>query len=328
MTIRNFSDLKQASREALDRCENQKQLALVYTGVLVGSSLLLTILDYILSGMIANTGGLSNMGTRSILSSLQAMLPIAQTLVMLGWNAGYTLMILRIIRRRSVDSSTLTSGFSLFFPMLRTMLLESLVYVNIAVFSFLLSSQIYMFTPWFRSLTTIVEPLLPSILGSTAAITVDDATMLGVLDAMIPMLVIFCVLYMVLFIPISYRFRFSTYCLVDAPRAGAIRALAASRKLLRGNCLRLFRMDLRFWWYHGILALASLIQMLPLLGFLLPQGFDFTYYLCYGVYIAIVFALYALVRNRVECTYAAAYDGLLEQPKDNAVVLGNIFDMQ
>ena len=132
---------------------------------------------------------------------------------------------------------------------------------------------------------------------------------------------------LVLFLPVSYRLRFSTFCLVDAPRAGAMHAMHTSRVLLRRNCWKLFRLDLHFWWYHGLLAVASLIQMLPLMGFVLPVGSDATYYLCNGVYLAIVFGLYAAFRNRIECTYAAAYDALREKPKANSVVLGNIFDM-
>lgn len=328
MTIRDYSVLKQEARDSLDRCGTQKKLALVYTGVLVGISLLMTVLDYILVQMISGTGGLSNLGTRTILSTLQTMLPVVQMLVLLGWNAGYILSVLKTIRRKSADEHTLVSGFSLFFPMLRAMLLEGMIFFNIAFLSFFLSAQIYAFTPWARELVGILEPVLPAMMENPSELVLDETVLMGMLGAMLPMLLIFCGLYFVLAIPVSYRLRFSTYCLLDAPRAGAIRAMAASRRLMRGNCFRLFRIDLRFWWYHGILALASLIQMLPLMGFLLPQGFDFTYYLCYGVYLTIVFAVYAFARNRVECTYAAAYDGLLEKPKDNAVVLGNIFDMQ
>ena len=147
------------------------------------------------------------------------------------------------------------------------------------------------------------------------------------LKGILPMMLIFSVLYLVLFLPVSYRLRFSTFCLVDAPRAGAMHAMHTSRVLLRRNCWKLFRLDLHFWWYHGLLAVASLIQMLPLMGFVLPVGSDATYYLCNGVYLAIVFGLYAAFRNRIECTYAAAYDALREKPKANSVVLGNIFDM-
>lgn len=328
MTIRDFSSLKQESREALDRCGGQKRLALVYTGGLVGLSLLLTVLDSLLADRISGTGGLGNLGTRSLLSTLQTMLPILQMLVMLGWNAGYTISVLKILRREPVGDRTLLSGFSLFFPMLRAMLLEGLLFFNIAFLSFFVSMQIYLFTPWAEELMAVMEPMVPSILEGTAPVVMEDAMLLGAMDAMLPMVLLFGGLYLVLSVPVSYMLRFSTFCLVDAPRSGAIRAMAASRRMLRGNLFRLFRLDLRFWWYHGLLAIASLIQMLPLMGILLPQGFDITYYVCYGVYLAIIFAVYAFARNRVECTYAAAYDSLREKPKENAVVLGNIFDMR
>ena len=139
MTIRDIPALKADARDALDRCSGQKQLALVYAAGLAGLSLLLTVFDYILSDMISGTGGLSQLGTRTILSTLQSMLPIVQMLVMLGWNAGYAIAVLRIIRRQNTDHTTLMTGFSLFFPMLRSLLLEGLIYFNIMVLSFFLS---------------------------------------------------------------------------------------------------------------------------------------------------------------------------------------------
>ena len=103
MTIRDISALKADSREALDRCGSQKQIVLLHTVGLVGSSLLLAVLSEILSRMISGTGGLSNLGTRSILSTLQSMLPILQTLLLIGWNAGYAMAMLKISRREPAD---------------------------------------------------------------------------------------------------------------------------------------------------------------------------------------------------------------------------------
>lgn len=328
MTIPEISALKRESRSALEHSNYHKSIALVYTAGLVGSSVLVLVLDYILSEMIAGTGGLSNLGTRTILSTLQTMLPILQTLALLGWNAGYALAVLKMVRHQQPNRSTLMSGFSLFFPMLRCMLLEAVIYFNIILLSFFLSAQIYAFTPWAKELTLLLEPVLPAMMEDPTQVVLEAAILYPAMQKLLPMVLIFAALYLVLALPVSYRLRFSTFCLVDAPRDGAMRAMHCSRMMLRRNCWRLFGIDLHFWWYHGLLALASLIQMLPLMGFSLPMGYDATYYLCYGVYLAIVFALYILVRNRVEGTYAAAYEALREKPRENAVVLGNIFDMQ
>lgn len=326
MTIRNISGLKQDARQALQSCGSQRQIAYVYTAVLVGLSLLLTAGDYILTELISGTGGLGNLGTRSILSSMQTMLPILQMLILLGWNAGYYTAVLKIIRREQADSSTLNSGFSLFWPMLRALLLESLIYFSLTMLSFYVSIQLYMFTPWARELMAVMEPVLPGILSSTTPV-MEEALLMSALEAMLPMVLIFGVLYFALSIPVSYRLRMSTFCLIDAPRAGAMNAMRTSRRIMRRNCFKLFKLDLSFWWYHGLVALASFIQMLPLI-YVSPLGFDATYYICYGMYLAIIFVVYVLLRNRVETTYAAAYEDLREKPQENAVVLGNIFDMQ
>ena len=328
MTIPEISVLKAESRRGLDQSVHQQNIALVYSAGLVGSAVLVLILDYFLSEMISGTGGLGNLGTRTILSTLQSMLPILQMLVLLGWNAGYALSVLQMIRRQQPDRNTLASGFSLFFPMLRCMLLEGILYFNLAIISFFLSVQIYSFTPWAKELMQLLEPVLPAMMEDPTQVVLDAAVLYPGMQKLLPMVLIFAALYLVLALPVSYRLRFSTFCLVDAPRGGAMRAMHTSRMMLRRNCWKLFRIDLHFWWYHGLLAIASLIQMLPLMGFVLPVGFDATYYLCYGIYLAVVFALYVLARNRVEGTYAAAYEALREKPKENAVVLGNIFDMQ
>lgn len=328
MTIPEISVLKAESRRGLDQSVHQQNIALVYSAGLVGSAVLVLILDYFLSEMISGTGGLGNLGTRTILSTLQSMLPILQMLVLLGWNAGYALSVLQMIRRQQPDRNTLASGFSLFFPMLRCMLLEGILYFNLVIISFFLSVQIYSFTPWAKEVMQLLEPMLPAMMENPDTFILEEAILLPALMNMLPMVLMFAVLYLALSLPISYRLRFSTFCLVDAPRGGAMRAMHSSRMMLRRNCWKLIRIDLHFWWYHGLLALASLIQMLPLMGFVLPVGFDATYYLCYGIYLAVVFALYVLARNRVEGTYAATYEALREKPKENAVVLGNIFDMQ
>lgn len=326
MTIPNFSGLKADSCQALQACPKQRQIVLIYTAGLVGLSLILTAADFILSELIAGTGGLGNLGTHTMLSTLQSMLPFAQMLLLLGWNAGYAIAVLKIFRRQYADERTLQEGFSLFWPMLRAALLEAMIYFSLIMFSFYLAMQIYMFTPWFKDLVALLEPALPSIL-STATPVLDDALVAPAMKATAPMMVIFGILYLVVSVPVTYRLRLSVFCLIDAPRAGAMNALRTSRRIMRGNCFRLFRLDLSFWWYHVLVALAGTIQMLPLMGLPIPMSFDAQYYLFFAIYLILISAVYVLLRNRVETTYAAVYEALREKPQENAVVLGNIFDM-
>ena len=191
MTIPAISQLKAEARSALEHSRDQKQTALVYSAVLVGSSILVLLLDYLLSRTISGMGGLSNLGTRTILSSLQTMLPIAQSLALLGWNAGYFLVILKMLRRQHPDRKTLSSGFSLFFPMLRCMLLEGFLYFNIAFLSFFLSVQIYSFTPWAKAMIQTLEPVLPAMLENPEGFVLEAAMLDSVLKGILPMMLIF-----------------------------------------------------------------------------------------------------------------------------------------
>ena len=331
MTIRDTAALRQHARTALENTPVHRRIAYVYTAVMVGLSLALTLADYVLTELISGTGGLGNMGTRTILSTLQSMLPILQTLVLLSWGAGYSIAVLKIARGEYADADTLKSGFSLFFPLLRMMLLEGAIYFGLCMISFYLSFQIYMFTPWARDLMEIMEPMLPSILN-TAAPVIEEAAMIPMMKAMAPMLLIFAGFYFLLAIPMGYRLRMRTFCLIDNPRAGALRAIATSRRIMRRNCFQLFKLDLRLWWFYLATFGASVLGygdvLLSLMGVNLPFHEDVNYFLFYGLYWAAQFAIFYFLLPKVEVPYALAYDAVCPKEEPPAgVVLGNIFQM-
>ena len=133
-------------------------------------------------------------------------------------------------------------------------------------------------------------------------------------------------------IPMSYQFRLIYYILMDKPHYGAMLAVRESKQLMRRNRSSLFRLDLSFWWYYLLSALASLLcygdSILHLMGISLPLSDGVSYFLFYGLYLAALFAIYYCFRNRVGITYALAYESL--KPKEETsggVALGNIFQM-
>jgi hypothetical protein len=68
---------------------------------------------------VADAGGLGNIGTRSILSSLQTMLPLVQSVVILCLDVGFMAAMLRVARGQYVSQNTLRLGFDRFWVMLR-----------------------------------------------------------------------------------------------------------------------------------------------------------------------------------------------------------------
>ena len=62
------SQLHNRANERLTQVENPKKIALIHTAIALGASFLLTLVGYLLSLEIADNGGLSGLGTRTVLS--------------------------------------------------------------------------------------------------------------------------------------------------------------------------------------------------------------------------------------------------------------------
>ena len=122
MDIRNHQKLKQEAAEALSRGRDPKKVILTYSGVMTLVMLLAAAADVWLAQEISGTGGLGNIGIRSILSTIQMVLPLAQTFFLLFWDYGYVSAVLRLSRRQYADHTDLFSGFHRVGPILRCQL--------------------------------------------------------------------------------------------------------------------------------------------------------------------------------------------------------------
>ena len=301
-----------------------------YAGITVALSALLTVANALLSNRIEGTSGLANLGIRSILSTAQSMLPMLQSIVLLCLEFGYFHAILRLSRGQYADHTDLKVGFRRFGAILRLNILQGFLVLAVSMLLFYLSMQIFILTPLADPLLDLLVPLVTEA-GADAAALMDEATMNQAVRMMLPMLIIYAIACGLVLIPISYRFRMATFALLDDPSSRAFAALKTSVRMMKRNCFRLFRLDLSFWWYYGLIALATCVSygdaILPMLGVTLPFSDTVGFYLFFFLYLAMLFAIYYFLRNRVEIAYAKAYDSLRDKPADNGVVLGNIFDM-
>lgn len=331
MQIPQPKSIKQSAARALARGRDPKKLILAYAGIAVGLSLAVTAVTYWLGLQIEGTGGLSQMGTRAVFSTAQQILPILQSAVLMCLELGYLQGMMRITRGQYADHTDLKTGFGLFGPLFRMTLLQALLYMAVGIATFYFSMQIYLLTPWAEDLTVILEPVISSTTIMDTGYVLDEATLALATDAMLPMIILYFVLFGVLAVILSYRFRMANYALLDNPRSGAFTALRQSSKLMRRNGLKLFKLDLSYWWFHGLTVVASLIlygdMLLSRAGITLPMNDTAAYFLFYGLYLAVHFATQYFLRNRVEAGYISAYDAICPKPKDDGVVLGNIFDM-
>ena len=74
MNIRQTKTLKLTARELLSRAPQLRQILLVYCGIVLASCLVTTGLGQGLGSLISRSGGLGNLGTRSMLSTFQTLL--------------------------------------------------------------------------------------------------------------------------------------------------------------------------------------------------------------------------------------------------------------
>ena len=330
MTIPSFKILKKNAAERVAAAENSQKIVLIYVGAVTVLALLVTVVNYALKLQISQLGGLSNMGLRSVLSTVQSVLPMLQSVVTLCLQLGYMAAMLRVARQQYASEQTLKLGFDRFWVLLRYVILESCLYTLAGLAAFWIAVQVYLLTPLSRSAMSMVTPEMadPNVIIEL----LQDPVFAGeITSAMLPLFVLFGILYAVLFVPINYSLRMGRYVLIDKPGQGAVFAMKESRNMMRGSRVRLFKLDVSLWWWYAISVVSSVLcygdVLLPLVGVELPFSADFSYFLFYGLFLAAQFLAAYFFGNYIQVVYAQVYNALKPREKDTGVVLGNIFQM-
>lgn len=304
MDIRNRRALKTAAAEALQAASyDPKKLILIHTAASVVLSLALSLMDHALQQQISGTGGLSGVGNRAILETVQAVLSVGQFAAVLFWQIGYVFVALKISRRESVGPRSLLEGFRQFGPVLRLRLSMGLMYAGIGFACFYGAVMIFGMTPW-------AQPLLEA-----GEIGTEEAILAALDECILPLTLVTLAVMLVLMVPYWYRLRMAEFALMDHPRAGAMTAIRMSRWMMHRNRMNLFKVDVSFWWFFGLETLVTMIAygdlLLPMLGVELPWSATVSYYVFLVLCYAGQLALYWWRGNTVQVTYAMCYEALL-----------------
>ena len=326
MNIRHPKTVKSVARELLSRAGQLRQILLVYCGILLASCLVTTGLGQGLGSLMSRSGGLGNLGTRSLLSTLQTLLPMAHTLVLLVLDLGLLAAMLRISRGQFTSPQTLRTGLVRFFPLLRLLLLQIPIYLALGLAMVYASMMVFFMTPLSNGVIELLTPMVNSGADPQQLVTMlttDDAALMAFLKAVAPMYGILLVLMAAVMIPVSYRLGVAQLVLVEDPRAGAFRALSESFRMTRRNCMAFFKLDLSFWWYY----LASmLVNVLPFLDSVVPMS-ESAGWLLYGLSLVLQIGLYYFFRPRLEVGRCLIYNAIRPKPQSTGQAIGNIFRM-
>lgn len=317
MDIRDRRGLKTAAGETLSGASSDpRKLILIHTGATLALSLVLSVLDFILEEQIGGTGGLSGMGLRAILSTMQSMLQLAQMVLIPFWQIGWLLVALRLCRGERAEPGDLLEGFRRFFPVLRLYLLQGVLYVGIAMACSYFASIIFMMTPWSKPLVNVMMQLMESGDPTAMEAAIEEAAV----EVIVPMMAIFAVIFLAAAAPFFYRLRMAKYLLMDG-ESRAMKAMRESWRMMKGNAIALLKLDISFWWFYVLDLLVTVVAyldlILPAVGAKLPWPSAVTYFGALVLYSGFQLLLYWQCKPQVDVTYAKAYEVLSrpEEPK-------------
>lgn len=312
MELLKFSQLRGASRRSLARAPLAGRTILIHTGVVALVSILVSGLTFLLEEQIAGTGGLSGLQTRSLLTTLQSLLSLAQIIFLPFWQIGYLSFALRVAREQPSGFGDLGEGFRRFWPVFRLKLLMSAIVLGLAIGCSYISSMLFMFTPWAGEMMAAMEPLMNSAMDDTALMEAITAISY---QTIIPIMVLFVICFAAIAIPLFYRFRMAEYWLMYYPKAGALVSLRGSHILMRGNRMAMFKVDLHFWWFYGLELLIAVVcygdLLLEAVGISLPMSSTMAYFVFLGASLLLQLGLYWWKGNDVNVTYAHAFTSLI-----------------
>ena len=302
-------ELKTQARERLSQAAySPKKLTLWYSGMVLGLNLLSVLLSWITGMMAENTGGLSGMDTRAVLDTVSTVFSLAVQIVTPLLTMGFLYCCVRLARQTDVQPKTLAMGFRRWAVILRHGLLVGGIFLAVLYLAIQIGSIIFMFLPSSQTALDMMYALMedPAVLEGD----LSPALLEQLVDAFMPVYIISGILFIVAFLPLSYRLRLSNYRIMEDAPVGAVKAVLGSNKLMKGSCWALFRLDLSFWWFYLLQTALSVSMAVVSLALTLSDGW---YTAISAVYAAATLALEYFALAHVQTTYALFYQKMLEK---------------
>lgn len=122
----------------------------------------------------------------------------------------------------------------------------------------------------------------------------------------------------------AYRYSMAVFAVLDDPELGPMEALSYSSRLTYGHKMELFLLDLRFFWYYGLLVLVQMPMLAYYYGFL-PKDFytGSGYWTIYGFYQGATLLIEVLAMAYITATQAHAFNWLQTLDRDRMEDLRN-----
>ena len=283
-------------------------------------------INLLLDQQLATTGGLSGIGLRSALETIQMVLSNAISLLLPFWQLGLISCAIAISRGQDASTGHLFEGFRRWGAALRLMLFRILRYTLSCLGGVFLGSAIYTATPLSYKFLIASEMIAndPAYANATADELMAAVINLTGFRSILPYYILCALGAAVLVIPLFYRYRMSNYILLNTPNPRALHCIHESTRMMRRNAISLFKLDLRLWWYYLLLVVSTVIAygdlLLPLFGVTLPFSSQWGLVIFALLSTVMQFVIHYLFTGRVETVYACAYNALNSSKGGNEVL--------
>ena len=319
MTPLHISALReQATARLGEQPTSPKKLMLLHTAVSLGASLLVTVIGFLLSLQIDETGGLAGMGVRSRLSTIQSVLELAVVILLPFWEIGILRAAFNWRKGEDAQPFHLTEGFRRFGSVFSLRFWSGALYAATGFATCYISVFLFSLTPWANPVTEQFSTLLQASSTDDLLEMLTPEVTQQLTQQMLPALILFGLLFAVASIFLFYRMRFADFFVMEGQ--GGIKAIVSSFQLTRGNFLQILKLDLHFWWFYLLQGLSLAICygdfLLSALGITLPFGDDGNFFLFYVAGILIQGILFWQCNSDRLTTYCLAFDAF--QPPEAA----------
>lgn len=316
--------LKQRSRQNLaPLLPEARRVVIVYTAVLAALALGSNGLQLYLSSQISETGGLSGLGLRSVLQTIQEFLTYVNIFFDPFWSAGFLCAMLAAVRGRRPRAADLCSGFRKGFKIIGYLVFQLLVFILLTTLVAQISSMVFLMSSAGEAFYEIMEPLLsdPELVTAEGLLNTELLPLDTLAPTMMPMFAIFGLIFLPLYTWLNYNFRLAMY-LIAADNVGGAAAHLLSARLMKGHKWEILKLDLSYWWYYllgVVITLAGWLDiLLPLVGVELPFDPTLMYFATLILHCVLLLALNVWKKCEVECTYLTAFEAIVH-PAEEAI---------
>ena len=320
----NIRELKaRAAALTAEHRSAARLLVLWYCGVTAVLTLGSSGLNLYLDSQIVSTGGLSGIGLRSILQTIQEILTLVNQFFGPFWSAGFLLAMMGMVRGQAPHPRTLVEGFRRFFTVLGHMAFRFLLMVITAITAVNLSAALFSLTPlgqrFSQEMTQVMSD--PNFILPSGAVNMELIPQELMLEAGLPLTGLVMALFGLLYLYICYPFRLSMYLVLQRPM-GVIRAHFESLRLMRGHKWSMLKLDLSWWYYYLLTVLIGVVGYLDLIlgimGIPLPMDETVMFFATMAAYCVLITLLCLWKKCPMDASYVLAFEAIANPETEEA----------